>query len=129
MNFGQAISSGFRNYVGFTGRACRSEFWYWTLFTVVGSICLSILDTAVFPQILWSPLGTVFSVALLLPSLAVMVRRVPDVDKSGWFVLLIFIPVIGWIILLVWELRKGDEGDNRFGVDPLGAPAEESIQS
>lgn len=125
MNFGQAVSSGFSNYATFAGRACRSEFWYWTLFSFVASICLSLLDSVVFPQNLWSPLSSIFSLAILLPSIAVTARRLHDIDKSGWWILLIFVPIVGWIVLVVWEIRKGDDDSNRFGADPLAAAGAE----
>jgi len=120
MNFTQAISSGFRDYVGFSGRASRSEYWFWALFVVVGSICTSVLDLAVFPASAWSPLNTVFSLATILPSLAVGVRRLHDIDKSGFWLFLWSVPLVGWIILIVWATQKGNESGNRFGPDPLG---------
>lgn len=126
MNFEQAISSGFQNYVSFTGRAQRSAFWYWMLFMVIVSICLSVLDSAVFPQILWSPLSTVFSLAVLLPGIAVTARRLHDIDKFGWWQLLVIIPIIGWIILIIWEVRVGTDGDNRFGPDPLAGASSDT---
>ena len=120
MNFKEAVASGFSKYVEFGGRAARSEYWYWFLFVFVVSICLSVLDIAVFPANDWSPLSTVFSLAVFLPGLAVGARRLHDIDKSAWWLLLCFLPVIGWIILLVWAIFKGTSGENRFGADPLG---------
>ena len=129
MNFAQAISSGFRNYVGFTGRACRSEFWFWQLYVFVASICLSVLDLAAFASANWSPLSTVFSLAILLPGIAVGARRLHDINKSGFWLFLWFLPIIGWIIMIVWAIKKGDQGDNRFGSDPLAALAAQPAQS
>jgi uncharacterized membrane protein YhaH (DUF805 family) len=129
MNFGQAVLSVLGNYATFVGRACRSEYWYWTLFAMVVVVCLSILDTAVFSQILWKPLSTIFGLAILLPAIAVTARRLHDINKSGWWMLVVLIPVVGWIILLVWEIRKGDGGDNRFGHDPLAGGSAETTQS
>jgi uncharacterized membrane protein YhaH (DUF805 family) len=115
MNFGQAVSSGFSNYVNFSGRAARSEYWYWVLFVIIGCIVTVIIDNIIgFP--VTDPL---FSLAILLPGLAVSVRRLHDRDKSGWFLLLGFIPLIGPIILLVWFCQPGSDGPNRFGPDPL----------
>lgn len=119
MNIKQSISSVFGKYVDFSGRACRSEFWYWVLFVIVVSIGLTVLDRLVFSQILWSPLSTVFSLAVILPGIAVHVRRLHDIDRSGWWFLIVLVPIIGWILLLIWEVAKGTEGDNRFGADPL----------
>ncbi len=119
MSFADAIRSGFANYVNFSTRAPRSEYWFWTLFILIAGLCLSVLDSAVFPGFEWSPLYTVFSIAVLLPGLAVAVRRLHDVDRSGWWLLLIF-TIIGVLLLLYWAVTKGTEGDNRFGSDLLG---------
>jgi uncharacterized membrane protein YhaH (DUF805 family) len=117
MNFTQAISSGFSNYVDFTGRAVRSEYWYWVLFVVIASIVASIID-AVLGIRLFNP---IFGLAILLPSIAIGVRRLHDIDRSGWWLLLNFIPLIGAIVLIIWFCSRGTEGANRFGPDPLGA--------
>src|SRR5262245_47108562 len=99
MTFGQAISSGFQNYVNFTGRAARSQFWYWVLFAVLASIVASLIDFALFPRSYLSPINTLVGLALFLPGLAVSVRRLHDTDRTGWWLLLLFIPLIGAIIL------------------------------
>jgi uncharacterized membrane protein YhaH (DUF805 family) len=117
MNFGQAISSGFSNYVGFSGRAARSEYWYWILFYILGAIVAEIIDsvlglTAIYP---------LFALAVLLPSLAVSFRRLHDLDRSAWWILLAFIPIVGVIILIIWYCSRGTVGPNRFGPDPLAA--------
>jgi uncharacterized membrane protein YhaH (DUF805 family) len=122
MNFTQAISSGFQNYVGFSARAARSEYWFWTLFTVLVSIAATLIDLALFRSFDFSPLSTIASLGLLLPSLAVGVRRLHDLDRTGWWLLLI-ITVIGSILLLVWFCMRGTAGPNRFGPDPLAGTA------
>ena len=122
MNFTQAISSGFQNYINFTGRAARSEYWFWTLFTVLVSIAASLIDLALFRSFDFSPLATIVSLGTLLPSLAVGVRRLHDLDRTGWWLLLI-ITVIGAIVLLVWFCMRGTAGPNRFGPDPLAGTA------
>jgi uncharacterized membrane protein YhaH (DUF805 family) len=109
-----------QNYVGFSARAARSEYWFWTLF---GS-CLDrsdLIDLALF-EADFSPLSTIASLGLLLPSLAVGVRRLHDLDRTGWWLLLI-ITVIGSILLLVWFCMRGTAGPNRFGPDPLAGTA------
>ena len=68
-------------------------------------------------------IGVLVDLALLLPSLAVGVRRLHDIDKSGWWLLIVIIPIIGWVLLLVWVCTKGTLGPNRFGPDPLAAPS------
>jgi uncharacterized membrane protein YhaH (DUF805 family) len=121
MTFSEAIKSGFSNYVTFSGRAARSEYWYWTLFVVLVAIVAGIADAVLLPGYsvgLFSPLA---SLGLLLPGLAVSVRRLHDRDYSGWWLLLI-ITGIGALLLLIWFCMRGTPGPNRFGPDPL-APA------
>jgi uncharacterized membrane protein YhaH (DUF805 family) len=123
MGFGEAISAGFGNYVNFSGRAMRSEYWYWTLFVIVGGIVASVIDMAVFGAGAMSgSLGIVsvlFNLAVLLPSIAIGVRRLHDLDRSGWWLLLLFIPLVGAIILIVWFCTRGTPGPNRFGGPPM----------
>ena len=111
MNFTQAISAGFSNYVNFAGRAIRSEYWYWALFVVLGSIVARIIDAVIGIGLF----NSIFGLAVLLPSIAVGVRRLHDLDRTGWWLLLDFIPVIGWIVLIVWFCSRGTVGANRFG--------------
>ena len=111
MSFAQAIEAGFKNYVNFSGRAVRSEYWYWVLFTLLGQIVLMIVDRVIGISLL----TVLFALATLLPGLAVSVRRLHDLDKSGWFLLLAFIPLVGAIILIVWACQEGTPGPNRFG--------------
>ncbi len=115
MNFGQAISSGFSNYVKFSGRAVRSEYWYWVLFTVLGNIVAEIID-AVLGITAINPL---FGLAIILPSIAVAIRRLHDLDRSGWWIFIGLIPLIGWIVLIIWHCTRGTAGPNRFGPNPL----------
>jgi uncharacterized membrane protein YhaH (DUF805 family) len=118
MTFGQAISSGFQNYVNFSGRASRSAYWYWTLFAVLVSIASRVLDLALFPGLDTSPINSLVGLALFLPGLAIAVRRLHDLDRTGWW-LLIILTVIGMILILVWFCMRGTTGPNRFGPDPL----------
>ena len=120
MNLTQAISSGFNNYVNFTGRAARSEFWYWALFAALASLAGELIDLALFTSSTFTPVQTLVNLALFLPGLAVSVRRLHDLDRTGWWLLLIF-TVIGIIVLLVWDCMRGTVGPNRFGPDPLAA--------
>ena len=119
MNFGEAIASGFQNYVTFSGRASRSEYWYWVLFTVLGGVATGIVDRSLFDTSTISPLNAIFSLVCFLPTLAVGVRRLHDIDRTGWWWLLVF-TVIGSILLIVWDCLKGTAGPNRYGPDPLG---------
>ena len=119
MQFPEAIRSGFRNYVTFAGRAARSEYWYWTLFVVLVSTAGAIADHAIFVDPGSTGLfGALTSLALFLPGLAVSVRRLHDIDRTGWW-LLIALTGIGLIVLLVFDCMRGTIGPNRFGQDPL----------
>jgi uncharacterized membrane protein YhaH (DUF805 family) len=122
MGFGEAIQSGFRNYVGFSGRASRSEYWYWVLFAFLVGIAASIADASLGGGMSTvGILGGIVGLALLLPNIAIAIRRLHDRDKSGWWLLLVLIPLIGAIILIVWFVVRGTSGPNRFGPDPLQA--------
>lgn len=114
MNFGQAIQSGFRNYVGFTGRARRSEFWWWVLFQVL----VSFVAASLWGISRSSALYGLTTLILFLPALALEVRRLHDVGRSGWWLLISFVPLVGIILLLVWFCKDGTVGTNRFGADP-----------
>lgn len=130
MTFGQSIKTCFSKYVTFSGRAQRSEFWWWVLFVFVTNIVLSWIDIALFGTTEVGPgsiagetdisvFSGLFSLATFLPSISVAVRRLHDRDKSGWWYWLVLIPFIGWIILIVWYAIEGTRGPNRYGEDPL----------
>lgn len=118
-----------KNYVGFAGRARRKEYWMFTLFSLIVAVVLAIIDGmgGFMTESGMGMLGLLYSLAVLLPSIAVSVRRLHDIDKSGWWLLLILIPLIGAIVLLVFAVMEGTRGDNRFGPDPKsdedGVPA------
>ena len=120
MGFKDAISYCFRNYVGFSGRAARSGYWYWTLFVYLLLIVAWLIDMTVFGFNTTgvNPMAVLASLATLLPTLAVSARRLHDIDRSGWWALLIF-TVIGYIVLIYWACLRGTVGANRFGPDPL----------
>jgi uncharacterized membrane protein YhaH (DUF805 family) len=109
-NFGDAVKLGFANYVNFSHRACRSEYWFWYLFAVIGLFATALFDSSSVGR----PLTYTF-----LPSLSVAIRRLHDLDRTGWWILLALIPVVGDIILLIWFCFKGTDGPNRFGADRL----------
>ena len=117
MNFDHAIRSGFRNYISFNGRATRSEYWYWTLFAVLLQLIVDRV-TGDTPELV----SVLASLALFLPSLAVSIRRLHDLDKSGWWFLLWLVPVVGWITMIYWACVSGTQGANRLGPDPLTVP-------
>ena len=112
------------NYVNFSGRARRTEYWMFTLFNVVFGIGLGFLDVAsgtyyVNPATGQGAglIGTIYSFAVLLPSLAVAVRRLHDVGKSGWYLLLV-LTIIGAIPVLIWQVSDSASGENDYGPNP-----------
>ncbi len=124
MNFGEAISSGFQNYVNFSGRSQRSAYWFWALFAFLASVAGAIVDALIFG---YNPQGInlvqgIVGLALLLPGIAVSIRRLHDLDRTGWWLLLI-LTGIGAILLIIWFCMKGTEGQNRFGPNPLSGRA------
>jgi uncharacterized membrane protein YhaH (DUF805 family) len=126
MTFTEAIRAGFANYVNFTTRAARPELWWWILFVILGNLVAEVLDSTLFGvRDMWSsgPLGILFGLGTLLPTIAVQVRRLHDLDKSGWWVLLGLIPLIGIIVLIYWYVQPGTPGANRFGPPPTVATA------
>lgn len=120
MDFTTAVKTCFEKYVIFSGRAARSEYWWFTLFIVIVSIVLGLIDMTIFGSDgILSPLSDLFSLATLLPVLAVTSRRLHDIDRSAWWILLMLLPIIGWLVLIYWHIQKGSDGDNQFGTDPL----------
>ena len=102
------------NYANFSGRARRSEYWYYALCNFLIGLVLQVVDYFIG----FNLLGGIYGLAVLVPGLAVFVRRLHDVNKSGWFILLILLPVIGWIWLLVLLFTEGTVGPNQYGEDP-----------
>lgn len=103
------------NYANFTGRARRQEYWMFSLFHFIAFAVLIGIDMAIFGTTI---LSVIYALATLVPGLAVTIRRMHDQDKSGWFLLLAFIPFIGSIIILVFMCLEGTRAGNRFGADP-----------
>jgi uncharacterized membrane protein YhaH (DUF805 family) len=105
-----------KNYVGFYGRASRKEYWMFILFNFIFALILSIVENAIgLPYVL----TTIYYLALLLPSLAVSIRRLHDTGRSGWWVLISLIPLIGSIILIVFFCLESQETKNQHGPNPL----------
>jgi len=116
-----------RKYATFDGRARRKEYWFFTLFNFLGLLVLTIVDMAVGTfneQAEIGLLGGIYLLAVLIPSIAVTVRRLHDTDRSGWWILLNFIPVIGSIVIVVFAVLDSQPGANRFGANPKGVMGE-----
>ena len=125
MGFGQAISTCLRKYVTFSGRANRPEYWYFLLFLLLFSMAMVVVDISLFGTVEtvdgisgdaeFAPFSSLFSLAMLLPSLAALFRRLHDTDRSGWWILIGLIPLLGVIVLVVFLCSRGTPGPNRFG--------------
>lgn len=110
MSFDQAIISAFKHYADFSGRACRSEYWYLVLLnTLMGVLAITPLE------IVW----LIYGLAVVLPTLAAACRRLHDTGRSSWYILVGLVVPIGTIILFVWLCKPGQSGSNQFGPDPL----------
>lgn len=109
MNFQTAVTTCFKKYADFNGRARRSEYWWFALFCIVLQVVVSMIS---------SLLANVLVLALLLPSLAVGARRLHDINKTAWFLLLLLIPFIGALILIIMYCLEGTKGPNQYGPEP-----------
>lgn len=111
-----------RRYADFSGRSRRMEYWMFVVFNIIVSFIATIIDAVVGTATSLAGVAGVFSLlvalAFLIPSIAVAARRLHDQDKSGWWLLIVFIPLLGALVLLVFMFLEGTKGDNRFGPDP-----------
>ena len=101
-----------KNYVNFEGRASRPEFWWFTLAYSIVNVILSII-----PKV-GTVLSGILALALLIPSIGVAVRRLHDINKSGWWMLIALIPIVGYIIFIIWVAKPSDNGENKYGPKP-----------
>ena len=118
MTFGEAVKSGFDHYVKFEGRASRPAYWWWVLFAILAEFAAGIIDAAIGGN---GIVGGLAALALLLPGLSVSIRRLHDTDRTGWWILIGLIPIVGFIVLLVFYLSQSDPGENRYGPPPVVA--------
>ena len=110
-----------KNYVGFSGRARRKEYWMFILFNLIFCIVAVILDNILGTAIKGIGYGLfyiLYTLAVLLPGLAAAVRRLHDIGKSGWMILISIVPLIGWIWILVLLVLDSNPGDNKYGPNP-----------
>lgn len=106
-----------KNYIGFQGRARRKEYWVFFLFNFLITMLLSIIEVMLG---LGGILSGIYGLFVLLPSIAVNVRRLHDIGRTGWWMLLSFIPVIGLIVLLIFAVLDSQPGENKYGPNPKG---------
>ena len=113
-----------KKYAVFSGRSRRREYWYFVLFNIIVGIVLGWIDALLGTRGSYAGAGLlsgIYGLAVLIPTLAVTVRRLHDIDRSGWWILIGLVPLIGVIVLLVFALLDGTPGDNRYGPNPKGA--------
>ena len=96
-------------YAQFDGRARRAEFWFFSLFYAVINTVLGLI---------WDPLTWIFSIATIIPGIAITARRLHDINKSGWCQLLFLIPLVNLVLIFLWLCKAGDTGANQYGEDP-----------
>ncbi|KZK89997.1 Inner membrane protein YhaI [Pseudovibrio sp. Ad5] len=122
VSFQSAIRTCFKKYVQFTGRAPRSEFWWWVLFVLIVMIAAYLIDNFVIAPILGlptgsvqdgAPLSSILNIAFFLPNLAVAVRRLHDINRSGFWLLIAFIPILGGLLLLYWFVQPSFHGKTK----------------
>lgn len=127
----RAFRNGFANYANFSGRASRPEFWWWALSILILIIIVRIVDAYVVAPLLGfsatddlagRPLSFILGLVLILPNLAMGVRRLHDTGRSGWWILIGLIPLIGSLILIYFYVQPSDEGDNDHGAKPGWPP-------
>jgi uncharacterized membrane protein YhaH (DUF805 family) len=112
MTFGEAVKSGFEHYAKFDGRASRPAYWWWVLFAVLVGIAANIIDFALISP---GVIGGLVGLALLLPNLSVSIRRLHDTGRTGWWILIALVPLIGFIVLLIFYLQPSDAVPNQYG--------------
>lgn len=116
-----------KRYVDFNGRASRSEFWMFALVNLLVSIVITIVDKFVGLKIgIFSALNLLYTIGVLLPSIAVAVRRLHDTSKSGWWYFIALIPIIGTIALIIFWATDSTPGENQYGANP-NSPAPASV--
>ena len=124
MTFGEAVKSVLSKYATFAGRASRAEFWRWVVVFVLFTLITRMIDGALFASSIHEsfygddarrPLTSIIILALLLPNIALAVRRLHDIGRSGWWLLLMVIPLVGPLVLLYWYVQPSEDRPNQFG--------------
>ena len=119
-----------KKYAVFSGRSRRMEYWYFVLFNIIVAVVLALIDTLLGTFNVVQGVGLlsgIYGLAVLIPTLAVTVRRLHDIDRTGWWIFINLIPLIGTIVLLVFELTPGTPGSNSYGPDPKQATGEARV--
>lgn len=116
-SFVGALKDGFARYVDFSSRSTRPQFWWWILWSVLINIASGIVDLSLGMGEA-GPINILTSLAMFLPTLAVSIRRLHDIGRSGWWYLIVLVPLVGWIVLIVFFCTKPQEEGNQWGVAP-----------
>jgi uncharacterized membrane protein YhaH (DUF805 family) len=116
-SFVGALKDGFARYVDFKSRSTRPQFWWWSLWSILIGIGATILDASIGADGN-GPVSMLTSIAIFLPSIAVAVRRLHDIGRTGWWYLIVFVPLIGWIVLIVFFCTRTQNTANRWGLPP-----------
>jgi uncharacterized membrane protein YhaH (DUF805 family) len=112
-----------KKYACFSGRARRQEYWLFVLFNIIAGIIVGVISgvlVSVTNVTAFAFLGTIYNLAVLIPGFAVLFRRLHDIGKSGWWWLIAFIPLFGWIVLIVFCCLDSQPGENQYGPNPKG---------
>lgn len=126
MGFATAVKSFWSNYTNFSGRARRSEYWFIQLFLVLTNLAVAAIDLALMNGDLerfianggGGIVGLIWILATIVPAVAVLIRRLHDTSRSGWWALIGLLPIVGGIILLVFTVQDSDSGENPYGASP-----------
>ena len=126
MGFATAVKSFWSNYTNFSGRARRSEYWFIQLFLILTNLAVAAIDLALmngdFERFIANGgggiVGLIWILATIVPAVAVLVRRLHDTSRSGWWALIGLLPIVGGIVLLVFTVQDSDSGDNKYGASP-----------
>ena len=129
MGFATAVKSFWSNYTNFSGRARRSEYWFIQLFLILTNLAVAAIDLALMNGDLerfianggGGIVGLIWILATVVPAVAVLVRRLHDTSRSGWWALMVLLPVAGAIVLLVFTVQDSNPGENKYGASPKAA--------
>lgn len=113
-----------KNYINFQGRARRKAYWMFVLFNIIAAVIVGVIDNVLglTREGGYGPISGLYSLAVFLPGLALAVRRLHDTGHTGWWMLIGLIPIIGWIVLLVFFVTESQPGSNQYGPNPKEAP-------
>lgn len=127
MNFTEAVTTCLaEKYCDFTGRAPRSEYWWFALFQLLAWVGVAIAGGMIGPVAMLGLLALLW-LGLLLPNLGLNVRRLHDTNHSGWWLFILFVPVVGGLVFFIFSVIPGTPGPNRFGPDPLGRERRDAL--